>query len=335
MTPQPNIVVADALDDAALARLRAAARVVEVDGRDMDDLREALTSADGLVVRTYTRVTEALLAHAPRLRVIGRAGVGVDNIDLAAARSRRIAVVHTPAAATDAVADLTVGLMIAVLRCTCRADALVRQGRFDEARELPIGVELAALTLGIVGMGRIGKAVARRCYHGFAMPVLYTDIIEPGPLPCPATRVSLEENLQRADVLTLHVPLTDQTRGMIAEEAFAHLALREQRRLQTGAVLINTARGPVVNTEALVRALKPGRLSGAGLDVTDPEPLPDGHPLLADPRVVITPHAGARTWAAHARMCAVVEDVLGVLRGEPPRFPVEEDEKLVECQTRD
>ncbi len=344
MTSRANIVVADTLDEAALARLHGAAHVVVVDGRDVAALSLALRDADGLVVRTYTRVTERVLDAAPKLRVIGRAGVGVDNIDISAARRRGIVVVHTPAAATDAVADLTVGLMLAVLRNVASADALVRAGRFDEARAQPVAVEMGSLTLGVVGLGRIGRAVARRCFHGFGMRVLFTDIVDPGRLPCPATALPLEDLLRRCDVLSLHVPLTRQTRGMIDDRALGVLAEPRMgdagggdqpadtgadeaagRVKSGGVILLNTARGPVVDTDALVSALQSGGLAGAGLDVTDPEPLPAGHPLLTDPRVVLTPHAGARTQAAHARMCAVVDDVLDVLAGRPPRFAVPDD----------
>ena len=310
--PAAKIVVTERFEPSAIETLRAVGQVVELDRPDEATLLSAVRDADAVVVRTYTRITKQVIEAAPRLRVIGRGGVGVDNIDIEAAKERGIVVVYTPAAATDAVADLAVGLMISVLRKINAGDQFIRQGRFFDARESSVSREMSGLTLGIVGMGRIGRAVARRCHLGFNMRVVYNDIVDPGWLETAVTPVPLMELLSEADVVSLHVPLTDATRGMINAASLA--------RCKRNAILINTARGQVVDSDALASALFRGELGGAGLDVTDPEPLPVDHPLLALPQVVVTPHIGARTVVGLARMNAVVEDVVRVLRGKPAEY---------------
>ena len=268
-------------------------------------LIEAVRDCDALLVRTSSAVTERVIDAALRLRVIGRGGTGLDNIDVEAARRRGIAVVHTPEASTDAVADLTVGLMLALVRRVMPCDDAVRLGRFDEMRAAYCAAELKDLTLGIVGMGRIGKAVARRCVCGFGMRVLYNDIVDVGPLDFDAHRSEKPELYRQSDVVSLHVPLTDLTRGLIDGGALAGF--------KKGSYLVNTSRGAVVDLEALAASLEGGWLAGAALDVFEPEPLPPEHPLLAAPNTLLTPHIAARTKRSLDRMNAVVEDVIGVL----------------------
>lgn len=284
-----------------------------LDRPDVAALTDALRDADALLVRTATLVTRALIEGAPKLRVIGRAGVGLENVDLEAARRRNIAVVYTPSAATDAVADLTVGLMISLVRGIHSGDAFVRADRFAAGRSACVGSELSELTLGIVGLGRIGLAVARRCVNGFGMRVLYHDIVDKRDVGFAAESVSLDRLWSESDVVSLHVPLTDLTTRMIDRRVIS--------QLKPTAYLINTARGAVVDHEALAPALSDRRLAGAGLDVVDPEPLPPNHPLLAAPNVVFTPHIAARTHGGLERMNDVIDDVIGVLRGDPPRCP--------------
>ena len=308
-----HTVIADSFSEAAQTRMREVGRVTLVESNDEAALRAALADCDALLVRTRTQVTQELLTAAPRLKVIGRGGVGLENIDVAAARERGIEVVYTPAAATDAVADLTVALMLSVLRGVVESDRLVRAGEFEQARSRPLTGELGSLTLGIIGLGRIGRAVARRCRHGFGMRVLFNDIVEPGLLDFVATSVSKEDIYREADVISLHVPLTAQTRGLINGPVLAQCKL--------GAVLLNTARGAVVDGEALAQALRAGKLLGAGLDVVEPEPLPPDHPLLQTCNTVLTPHAAARSVTGQERMNAVVGDVVAVLQGKPPRYP--------------
>jgi len=306
-------VFAETFAEAAYARMREVGRVTLLDSGDEAALRAVLEDCDALLVRTRTQVTRELVTAAPCLKVIGRGGAGLENIDVAAARERGIEVVYTPAAATEAVADLTVGLLLAGLRGLVESDRLVRAGEFEQARGRVLGRELGSLTLGVIGLGRIGRAVARRCRHGFGMRVLYNDIVEPGLLDFVATPVSKEEIYREADVISLHVPLTRQTRGLIDGAVLA--------QCKPGALLLNTARGAVVDSEALAQALKEGRLAGAGLDVVEPEPLPPDHPLLQSPNTLLTPHCAARTVAGQERMNAVVEDVVAVLQGKRPRYP--------------
>lgn len=309
-----EIVFAEPFDDFALERAKAVGRVTVLDRCDEVSLRRALRRCDALLVRSACRVSRGALEEAERLRVIGRGGVGVENIDVEAARQRGIAVVYTPAAATDAVADLTVGLMIALLRGVVPGDAAVRAGCFDEVRRRARSRELKELTMGIVGMGRIGQAVARRCWQGFDMSIVYNDIVEPLKPEMEARPVSKEELYASADVISLHVPLTEETRGMIDDEVLAGC--------KPGSLLINTSRGAVVDGEALARRLFSGALAGAALDVFDPEPPACDHPLMTAPNTLFTPHLGARTQSGLARMNAVVEDVIRVLEGLPPRYVV-------------
>jgi len=311
-----RIVVAEGLSEAALERLQNAGEVVHLRVCDEDALCTAVAEADALVVRTYSRVTARVIAEAKksgRLKVIARAGVGVDNIDLLAAREAGIPVVHTPAACTDAVAELVVGLIVVLHRRIAYLDGQVRQGRFADLRTGGLRPELQHQTLGVIGMGRIGQAVGRRMNPGMGMRVIYYDIREIGYLPFVAeAQASAEEVYRQADVVTLHVPLTKRTRNMIDEAALAHF--------KKGACLINTSRGPVVDANALAAALHEGRLDGAAIDVFNPEPPPPDHPLLHAPNAVLTPHVGSRSREGLAAMNDVVDDVIAVLQGKAPQY---------------
>ena len=313
---RPHIVFTEPYDDQARERAARLGRVTQLKQCHPATLIQAVHDADALVIRTATRITRDVLGHAPRLTVIGRGGSGLDNIDLEAARERGITVVHTPDVATDAVADLTVGMILSLIRGICAGDRAIRQGRFNEARAANLGRELSSMTLGVIGMGRAGKAVARRCSHGFRMPVWFNDIVDVGPLDFPATPVTKSELYKKADIITLHVPLTDKTRSLIDATVLAEC--------KPGACLINTSRGAVIDARAVADALHDGRLAGAAFDVFDPEPPPPDHPLLTAPNTLLTPHIGARTLTAQQRMNDVVEDVLRVLRNEPPLHPADE-----------
>lgn len=306
----PHIVFTEPYAPEVVARAQEIGRVTVLSDHAEATLCSAVVDADALLIRTATRITRRVLESAPRLQVIGRGGSGLDNIDLIAARQRDIVVVHTPDAATDAVADLAVGLMIALVRGLNTGDRAVRSGRFNEARKAQLGRELRTLSLGVIGMGRAGSAVARRCALGFGMTVLYNDIVDVGPFEFPAASLAKEELFRRADIVSLHVPLTDETRSLIDEAAL--------EQFKPGAYLINTARGEVMDAQAVARALEKGRLAGAGIDVFDTEPPPLDHPLLTAPHTIVTPHLGARTAGAQERMNAVVEDVILVLQGKPP-----------------
>ena len=311
--PLFKIVVCEHYADSAFERLRAVGDVTHLESPGEDELIAAVADADALLVRTYTRVTQRVLDAAPRLKVVGRGGVGVENIDVPAAAARGIAVVHTPAAATEAVAELTIGLILALERKIMTCDARVRAGEFDRARRDAVGRELGQSTLGIIGMGRIGRAVGRIA-AGFPMRVVYNDIIDVGPLDFAAEPMSKPDVYAAADVVTLHVTLTDLTRRLIDADALT--------RFKPAATLVNTARGAVLDADAVAAALREGRLAGAAVDVFDPEPPPPDHPLLRAANVILSPHAGARSYRGQARMNDVVEDVIAVLQGRPPRHAV-------------
>jgi len=309
---KPHIVFTDTYGEEAVERARGAGRVTLLESPTRAQLRAALADCDALVVRTATKVTRELIEAAPKLRVIGRGGVGLDNIDLEAAAQHGITVVHTPGAATESVADLTLGLMLALLRDLKGCDAQARGGTWNEARAKQRVRELHECTVGIVGMGRIGRAVAKRCRLGFGCRVLYNDIVDVGWLEVVAEPVSKDELYASSDITTLHVPLTEATKNLINADALA--------KFKPGAMLINTSRGPVVDSASLAAALHEGRLAGAGLDVLDVEPPPPDHPLVSAPNCLLTPHVGARSAAALARMDDVVDDVIRVLNNETPLY---------------
>jgi D-3-phosphoglycerate dehydrogenase len=310
---RPRVVIAEPFAEHGLAVLREAG--IEVDlqvGRSRSELEAALAEADGLIVRSETRVDRALLAHGPRLTVVARAGVGVDAIDVDAATDAGILVLNTPGANTIAATEQTFALMLSLARRTPTAVAQLREGIWD--RKTLIGVELSGKTLGIVGLGRIGGNVATRA-KAFGMTILAHDpyISPPRAEAFDATLVDLETLLRRSDFVTLHVPLTEQTRGMIDA---AHLAL-----LRPHAYLINCARGGLIAEADLLAALDAGTLAGAAIDVVAQEPPPPGGTgaaLHRHPKVFATPHLGGSTHEALARIATeLAHDVARVLLGAP------------------
>jgi D-3-phosphoglycerate dehydrogenase / 2-oxoglutarate reductase len=277
------------------------------------ELLERIGGYDALVGRSATRITEDLLRRAERLRVIGRAGVGVDNIALDTATALGVAVMNAPAGNTIAVAELFFGTLIGLLRHLPRAVSSMREGRWDRATLL--GSELKDRTLGIVGVGRIGSEIATRA-RAFGMDVIgYDPYVSDDRFTSLRARraASLDEVLEAADVLTVHTPLTDETTGMIGR--------RELARLRPGSYVANLARGGIVDDQALVAALESGHVRGAVLDVFATEPLPADHPLRRAPNVVLTPHIGASTAEAQRNVavdaCIAVRDAL--LRGDISR----------------
>jgi glyoxylate reductase len=255
---------------------------------------------EGLLALLTDPVDAELIAAAPRLRAISNFAVGVDNVDLDAATERGIPVGNTPGVLTDTTADLAVALMLGISRHLAEGDGYVRRGEWRTWETgLFLGHDLHGATVGIVGYGRIGQAVARRL-EGFDCEILHTSR---------AGGVPLEELLERSDFVSLHLPLTPDTRGLIGDEALA--------RMKPTAYLVNTARGPIVDTEALARALHADRIAGAALDVTDPEPLPGDHPLLGAPNLLVLPHLGSATHATRERMADMaVDNLLAGLAGE-------------------
>ena len=310
---RPRVLLFEEIHPAALAWLRERAEVALAGDLQEDALLPLVAEADGIVIRANGRITERLLAHAPLLRVVGRHGVGLDSVDLEACNRRGVRVVYTPLATVEAVAEHAVGLMLAVAKQIVRGDAAARAGEFT-ARHRLIGQELYGQTLGVVGFGRIGQRLAEVCRAAFDMSIVFTDVLpyEDAAARLGGERVSLHDLLRRSDVVSLHLPLTPETWHLIDGAALA--------RMKPGAILINTARGAVVDEVALVEALRANRIF-AGLDVFEEEPLPVGSPLVTLPNVVLTPHSAAHTEAALRAMASVVEDVMRVLQGEPPRFP--------------
>lgn len=306
----PIVVVTEPLDDRSLAWLAGHVSVRRI---EIDRLDEHIGAAHGLVVRTYTQVDSALLERAPKLRVVGRAGVALDNIDVLACRSRGVEVVHTPEANTLAVVDYTVRMIIELNRRFWPMTAPVTPEEFLAARKDEYGRFLSGLTLGIIGAGRIGSRVGRAAV-GLGMKVLYNDIKDI-TLDYPAEAVDKPALYARSDIITLHVPLTEQTHHLINAETLG--------RFKPGAQLINAARGACVVAADLAAEIRSGRLSGAVIDCHDPEPPPGDYPLFALENVILTPHVAARVPAALAAMCDVVHDVVAVLEGRKPKYPAE------------
>ena len=311
--PLGRVVVAEPFDERGIALLeRAGIDVVSCIGASPCVLHEALRDARGLIVRSETRVDDRLLALAPRLEVVARAGVGVDAIDVGAATAAGIVVVNTPAANTLAAVEHTFALLLALLRNLSQAHAAVRAGHWE--RTLFVGHELYGKTLGIVGLGRIGSQVASRAV-AFGMHVMACDPYVPASRASAlgVELVEFETLVESAHAVTLHVPLTPQTREMIGARTLA--------RMRDDAVLVNCARGAVVDAEALLAALEAGRIRGAAVDVVAEEPPPATSAsarLLVHPRVIATPHLGGSTFEALERIALeLAEDVVRVLGGRP------------------
>lgn len=313
-----RIAVTRRIPEAGLQLLREAADVVLWEGSEpasRDEVLALAKGADGIMTLLTDRVDGAFLDQLPTLKVVSNYAVGFDNIDVPAATARGVAVCTTPDVLTETTADLAFALLMAVARRVKESAESEQAGVWLGWDPLGfLGQEVYDATLGIVGMGRIGGAVARRA-QGFGMRVLYTDRGERdrGEPETPARRVDLDTLLRESDFVSLHVPLSGETRGLIGR--------RELELMKPTAILINTARGGVVDTEALTDALEAGVIWGAGLDVTEPEPLPVSHPLLHMPRVIVTPHIGSATAVTRDRMAELAaRNALAVLYGEtPPR----------------
>ncbi|MGI0071355.1 MAG: hydroxyacid dehydrogenase [Thermoplasmata archaeon] len=304
MPESPLVVVADPIDAAALERLRAGPCRVRDESANPESLPFALADAWGLIVRSRTKVTAELLRSAPHLKLIARAGVGVDNVDLPAAAARGIKVVNTPSAATASVAELTVALYLLLVRGLFPSILATKAGRWERSMH---GRELAGRTVGFVGYGRIAREVARRL-EPFGVPTVAYDPFVSGSGDRTEV-VPLEALLARADIVSVHAALTPENHHLLDAGAFA--------RMRPGAYLVNVARGPLVDEAALLAALKAGRLAGAALDVFEVEP-PVNRELLELSNVVATPHIGAMTTEGQARAGAdVVDEVLRAVRGEP------------------
>jgi glyoxylate reductase len=314
MSPRPRVFATRRLPGRALERLaeHTALAVWEGDGAPPSEaIAAGAREAEGLLCLLTDRVDEPLLRACPRLRVISSCSVGVDHIDLAAAAARGIPVGHTPGVLVETTADLAFGLLLAAARRIPEADRYLREGRWTFQHrwdpEALLGRDLHGATLGIVGLGAIGRAMARRA-AGFGMRMLgwsRTPRSVPGVEAC-----SLERLLAEADFVTVHLALTPETRGLIGARAISSL--------RTGAVLVNAARGGLVDEAALAAALASGKLAAAALDVFAQEPLAPDSPLLAAPNLVLTPHIGSASIATRTRMADLaVENLLAGLEGRP------------------
>jgi len=309
-----RILVAEPIAPEGIARLRAEHEVDERPNLSRDELCSILPGYDALVVRSQVQVDAPVIAAAGnRLQVVGRAGVGVDNVDLDAATAAGITVVNAPTGNTIAAAEHTLALLYGVARRIAAADASVRRGEW--ARAQFTGLELRGRTLGIVGLGKIGQAIAARA-RAMEMTVLAADpfVTDEQAAHHGVELVTFDRLLERADVVSVHVPLTRTTRGLIGREQLA--------RMKPGAILLNVARGGVIDEAAVAAALTSGRLAGAGVDVFEAEP-PTGSPLLDAPNTLLTPHLGASTAEAQVLVAEEVADqVLDVLAGRSARYAV-------------
>jgi D-3-phosphoglycerate dehydrogenase / 2-oxoglutarate reductase len=303
------------IHEAGLKVLQEAGEVRMASGTDEDTLIAEIGDIDGAVVRAQGALTRRVMENAPKLKVAGRHGVGVDNIDVAAATELGIQIVNTPMAVVEGVAEHTVGLMLSLSKGMSYGERMLRQGDWSVRYRLQ-GRELRGRTVGIVGFGRIGRRIAEILYHAFGMQILYHDVVrapeEEAALG--ARLVSLEELLGAAEYVTVHVPLLPSTLGMFNQQAFA--------MMRPDAFFFNTSRGQVVDEQALYDALTSGQIAGAAIDVFVQEPTPADNPLLQLDNILVTPHMCTATEEALVEMALVTEDIVRVLKGEQPKYPV-------------
>ena len=308
-----KILITDGLEESGKAILRKSAEVVDNPTITAEELLQVVGEYDALVVRGRTKVTAAVFEAGKKLKAVGRAGVGVDNIDLAAAKEHKVTVVNSPLATTIAVAELTLAHMLAAVREIARADAGLKGGKWLK-KELE-GAELCGKTLGVIGFGRIGAAVAQRA-KAFDMKVLgYDPLVNADEIKTRGGEpVSLDDLLAQADMITMHLPLTADTKSMLNDASFV--------KMKQGVYIICAARGGVIDEAALLSALNSGKIAGAALDVfaTEPPGLTD---LVAHPKVVCTPHIGAQTVEAQIRAANdISEEILAALEDKPLRWKV-------------
>lgn len=311
--PEHNILITDGLDERGQSILRKFAKVDDQSGISADDLLKAIPDHDGLIVRGRTKVTASVMDVATGLKVIGRAGVGVDNIDLEAAKKHGITVVNAPMSTSLAVAELTFGLLLALAREIPRVDVSMKKGEWLK-KELE-GVELNGKTLGLIGFGRIGAEVGKRA-SAFGMNVIAYDplISEDDIKERGAEPVSIQDLFGWSDFISLHLPLNVQTRDFIGPLSFS--------QMKDGVRIVCAARGGIIDESALLDALKRGKVAGAALDVFGQEP-PGLTETVSHPRVIATPHIGAQTVEAQSRASEdIANEVLSALRGETLRWKV-------------
>jgi phosphoglycerate dehydrogenase-like enzyme len=310
---KPTVLVTEGSDAKPLQWLREQVNVIEVSPTDAQ-FNERLAEASGMVVRTYTKVNAAMLDRAPKLKVVGRGGVGLENIDVTECRRRGVQVVYTPDANTLAVGDFVFGYLLQLLRpWNFFSEKVYDPKEFKRIRDTIRGRQLNEMTIGILGMGRVGRRVGHIA-AGFGMRIIYNDLTDVhAQLDFPAISVDKPTLYKEADILTIHVDMRPGNENLVGAA--------ELSQLKPTAVLINTSRGEVLDAAALAKAIRANQLAGAALDVFWPEPpLPD-FPLLGLPNVLLTPHLAARTNTALENMSWVVRDVVDVLNGREPKFP--------------
>jgi glyoxylate reductase len=317
---QPRVYVTRRIAREAVALLAERCAVAQWDHSDPVPralLLEEVRAADGLLALLTERVDAELLAAAPRLKVVANMAVGYDNVDVAAARARGIAVTNTPGVLTETSAEFAFALILAAARRLKEAMRWVERGLWSTWDPLLLlGRDLENATLGLVGFGRIAAGVARRA-HGIGMRLLYhsRNAHPTEEVQYEMRRAGLDELLAESDVVSLHLPLTEQTRHLIGA--------RELSLMKPTAYLVNTARGGVLDPEALLEALRSGRIAGAALDVTEPEPLPSDHPLVQLDNCLVVPHIASASVETRTRMATLAaENILAVLEGQPALTPV-------------
>jgi D-3-phosphoglycerate dehydrogenase len=311
--PKWKILVTEGIDENGLAILSDVAHVIEHSRISPEELIEIIGDVDALIVRGHTKVTSEVISAAPRLKVIGRAGIGVDNIDLAAANLNNVTVVNSPLATIQAVAEHTLALMFSLARSIPSADSGMKSGLW--LKNQLMGIELIGKTLGIIGMGNIGSLVAQSA-KSFGMNVMgYDPLISSEELQLRgAEPVTLQDLYTRSDFISLHVSLNPDTRGMINGQSLGSM--------KRGVHLICTARGGIIDETALLGALETGQVAGAALDVFTQEP-PGMSALVSHPRVIVTPHIGAQTLESQARAATdIANEVLAALSGETLNWKV-------------
>jgi phosphoglycerate dehydrogenase-like enzyme len=312
---KPLVLVTEGSDAKPLEWLKEQVRVVEI-AYDDPGFDRQLAEAEGMVVRTYTKVNAALLAKAPKLKVVGRGGVGLENIDVKACRARGVEVVYTPDANTIAVGDFVFGYALQLLRpWNFFRERVYDPKEFKRIRNTVRGRQLNELTIGILGMGRVGKRVGHIAASGFGMRVIYNDILDipASSLSFAATNVDKPALYRESDILSLHVTMLPGNENLVGREQLA--------MMKPSAILINTSRGEVLDAAALREAMVGKRLAGAALDVFHPEPPGEDFPLLGLENVLLTPHLAARTFTAIENMSWVVRDVVEVLEGRRAKYP--------------
>jgi D-3-phosphoglycerate dehydrogenase len=314
MPELPLVIVTEGSDRTPFAWLKERARVIEA-GPESPAFNAALPDAVGMMVRTYTKVNAGLLARCPKLRVVGRGGVGLENIDVKACRARGVEVVYTPEANTQAVAEFVIGFALQLLRpWAIFKDRVYEPKEFKRLRDTLRGVQLNELTIGILGMGRVGRRVGKIAANGFDMRVIYNDVLDvQSQLSFPATAVDKPTLFREADIVTLHVDMKPGNEHLVGTPLLS--------LMKSTAILINTSRGEVLDDADLAAAIREKKIAGAAIDVFDPEPPKPDYPLLGFDNVLLTPHMAARTQTALENMSWVVRDVIGVLEGRRPKYP--------------